>query len=102
MEFIFGDKELITLYCSGESRKLKLPKGVAVKFVERVNRIEAADTINDLRIPPSMRFEKLEGRKNTFSLRLTKEYRLEILIDFQDQEKLKGIVKIMKISKHYE
>jgi len=79
-----------------------LPKGVAVKFVERVNRIEAADTINDLRIPPSMRFEKLEGRKNTFSLRLTKEYRLEILIDFQDQEKLKGIVKIMKISKHYE
>ena len=102
MKYIFSNKELVTLYCSGKSRKLKLPKGVSVKFVERVNRIEAAETINDLRVPHSMRFKKLEGRKNDFSLRLNDEYRLEISIDFQDEDKLKGIVKIMKISKHYE
>lgn len=102
MEYLFGDKELITLFSTGKSRKLKLPKGVAKKFVERVKRIEAADTINDLRIPPSMRFEKLEERKDYFSLRLNDEYRLEITLNFQDEDRLKGIVTIVKISKHYE
>jgi len=70
--------------------------------VERVNRIEAAVTIYDLRIPPSMVFESLDGYENRFSIRINDQYRLIFEIAFQDEARTFGKVSIMKISKHYE
>jgi proteic killer suppression protein len=67
-----------------------------------VQRLYHADSINDLRKPPSNKFEKLQGTGNMFSLRLNVKYRLEITIDFEDKEKTKGTVTVVKISKHYE
>ncbi len=101
MKFDFANKNLVDLYTTGKSKKLKLPPNIAEKFLERINRIEAADTIFDLRIPPSMKFEKLKGFKNRFSIRLNNEYRLEFEIDFEDKEKLRGDVKILCVSNHY-
>ncbi|MBF0543737.1 MAG: type II toxin-antitoxin system RelE/ParE family toxin [Candidatus Riflebacteria bacterium] len=102
MEFEFSDKHLKTLYETGQDKKLRLPQGLAQKFVERVNRIEAAVTIYDLRIPPSMAFESLDGYENRFSIRINDQYRLIFEIDFRDRERTFGKVSILKISKHYE
>ena len=48
MNFCFANKHLVDLYTTGKSKKLKLPPNIAKKFVERVNRIEAADPLNEL------------------------------------------------------
>jgi toxin HigB-1 len=102
MKWELLDQPLIDLYEKGTSRKLRLPEGIARRFVERVNRINAAKDINDLRIPPSMRFESLKGRANHFSIRLNDQYRRIFRIAFEDEEKLTGTVTILEISKHYE
>jgi len=102
MEFSFSDKKLVELYTKGKSRKLRVPPQVARKFIERVNRIEDADTILDLRVPPSMHFEKLTGHGRRFSIRVDQQWRLEFEIDFEDEAKTRGNVRVLALSKHYE
>ena len=103
MEWDFADKHLLELYEKGRSKKYKfIDKPLAKKFVERVGRIEAAATIYDLREPPSMEFEALEGHSNRFSIRINRQYRLEFEIDFENEEKTVGFVRILTVSKHYE
>ena len=103
MEWKFADKHLKEIYTKGGSKKLKfMDKKLCVKFVERVGRIEAAETIFDLREPPSMKFEVLQGYGNRFSIRLDGKHRLEFEIDFEDEEKTVGFVTIVTVSKHYQ
>ena len=103
MKFSFGDKHIESLYTNGHSKKHKyINKKLATIFVERVNRIEAAETIYDLRQPPSMHFESLEGHTNRFSIRINNKYRLEFEIRFEDKEQTKGEVKICTVSNHYK
>lgn len=103
MEIDFRNKNLIELYEKGRNRKYKfVDERLYTKFVEKINRIVAANDINDLRFPPSNHFEKLEGYKNRFSIRLDLKNRLEFEIDFDDDEKTRGKVWIIDISKHYE
>lgn len=102
MEFEFKDKNLFDLYTKGKSRKYRFEKNVIKNFVKRVASIENANTIFDLRKPPSMRFEKLEGYQNRFSIRINDQFRLEFDIDFEDENKTKGKVEILTISKHYK
>lgn len=103
MEWDFASKHLRDLYTKGSSKKYKfMSKALCVKFVERVGRIEAAESIYDLREPPSMEFEGLEGYANRFSIRLDKKHRLEFEIEFEDAEKTFGAVTVVTVSKHYE
>ena len=103
MEWDFADKHLLELYEKGRSKKYKfIDKPLAKKFVERIGRIEASGTIYDLREPPSMEFEAMEGYSNCFSIRLNRQYRLEFEIDFENEEKTVGFVHILTVSKHYE
>lgn len=102
MEYEFVGKHLVNLYTTGQSKKLRVTKQVARKFVERVNRIEDAVDINDLRVPPSMHFEKLQGFSNQFSIRVDQTWRLEFEIDFEDEAKMTGSVRIVALSKHYQ
>jgi proteic killer suppression protein len=102
MEWDFADKHLLELYEKGRSKKYKfIDNPLAKKFVERVGRIEASVNIYDLREPPSMNFEALEGVANRFSIRLDRQYRLEFEIDFENDEKTVGCVHILTVSKHY-
>ncbi|NCB47577.1 hypothetical protein EOM81_11240 [bacterium] len=100
MEFEIENKELIKLYTTGKANKLRLPPGVAEKFVERVERIKASVTIDDLRIPPSMNFEKMHGHTNTFSIRLNQQYRLIFRIEFADEQTKTGKIFITDIWDH--
>ncbi len=102
MEFEFAHKDLVELYETGRSRKIRLPEGIARLFVARVLRIEAAKNINDLRYPPSMHFKRLHEKENKFSVRLNDQYRLIFRIDFQDEKQTTGFVTILELSKHYE
>jgi plasmid maintenance system killer protein len=103
MEWEFANKHLKDLYTKGVSKKFKfMDRKLCGKFVERVGRIEAAETIYDLREPPSMKFEALEGYENRFSIRVDGKHRLEFEIDFEDEEKTFGAVSILTVSKHYQ
>lgn len=102
MEIDFNNKHLLDLYTKGKSKKMPLPEGIAEKYVDRVNRIEAAETINDLRVPPSMKFKRMKVAANRYSIRLNDQYRLEFDINFIDKEKTKGKVVIVNVSKHYK
>jgi plasmid maintenance system killer protein len=68
-----------------------------------IAKIEASKNINDMRVPPSNNFKKLEGYENRYSIRINDTYRLEFEIEWDDKEK--GVVEkigIEELSKHYE
>ncbi len=103
MLFDFSNKHLLKLYTEGYSKKYPfMDKVLCGKLVERINRIEAAKDIFDLRNPPSMEFEKLAGYPNRFSICITRKYRLEFEIEFEDKKRTFGRVLIVDVSKHYE
>lgn len=103
MKWDFADRHLQDVYEKGKSRKYPfIDKLLARKFVERIGRIESAEDINDLRTPPSMHFEALNGFENRFSIRIDLKHRLEFEIDFEDEKRTVGSVRVITVSKHYE
>jgi len=103
MEWAFGSKHLADLFTKGRSKKFGfMDRKLCAKFVERISRIEAAETVFDLREPPSMEFESLEGYENRFSIRLDLKHRVEFEIDFEDEDRTFGAVTVIRVSKHYE
>jgi len=96
------DKELIKLYESGLSKKLKLPSDVVDKFFLRIQSIQAAQTIHDLWKDRSINFEKLQGYANRYSMRLNLKWRLETEITWENNDKTVGKFLITAISNHYK
>lgn len=101
MQIEFKNRTLIQLYKTGKSKKLKLPGSVVKKFFIRIQQLEAAVNIYDLWKTSSLNFEKLKGFKNRYSVRLDKKWRLEMEIEWVDNEKTRGIIYIDEISSHY-
>ena len=103
MDWVFANKHLEDLYTNGSSKKFRfMDRKLCAKFVERIGRIESSDTILDLREPPSMEFERLEGLADRFSIRLDKKHRIEFEIEFEDENRTFGSVTVITVSKHYE
>ena len=100
MEIEFNNKELIKLYETGKSKKYRLQPGVLNKFSMRIQQIEAAITIHDLWKNPSLNFEHLKS-SNLYSIRVDKGYRLEIEIEWRNEEQTIGKFFIKELSKHY-
>lgn len=101
MKVLIEDRDLINLYTKGKAPKLKLPNDVIDKFFATIQKIEAAVDIHDLWKKPGLRFERLKGYTNRYSLRLTRKYRLEIEINWADKEKTTGEFLIQTITLHY-
>ena len=58
-------------------RSRKLPRTVQRTAMRKLWMIDAAVNINDLRIPPANRLEKLRGkRKGQYSIRINKQWRI--------------------------
>jgi len=53
-----------------------------------------------LMVPP-LHFEKLQGYKNRYSLRVTLKWRLEFEIEWKNEEKTIGKIYICELSQHY-
>jgi len=102
MEVLVKNKELQKLYETGKSKKYPLPKNIIDEFTYCVQVLEAAETIYDIWNDKSLKFEKLKGTENSYSLRLNKKYRLEMDIDWINQECTIGIVEVTEISNHYK
>lgn len=101
MKVYIEDKELIRLYTTGSSKKLRLPGSVVEKFLATVQKIESAVTIHDLWKNAGLNFEKLKGFKDLYSMRLTGKYRLEMEINWSNEEKTIGDFLLITISSHY-
>jgi len=97
----FKNPQLEKLYTFGRSRKYPLDEIVAAKFVAVVARLKAAQDVHDLWHLPSLNFERLQGYPNKYSARVTIKYRVEMDIDWENQEKTVGRIGIVELSKHY-
>ncbi len=92
------DKDLKNLYVSGTSKKLKLRKDIIDKFFATVQKISAAKDIYDIWKDPALNFEKY---KDHYSIRLSAKYRLEMRVEWEDDDKNRGDFYLFRISSHY-
>ncbi|SRR5690554_1424896 len=103
MDVICKNKKLIKVYESGKpTKKYRLSQDIIDKFLMRVGALESAVTIHDLWKHPAFNFEKLQGYESRFSIRLNRQYRLEIEIEWINEDKTIGKIELLDISKHYE
>ncbi|MEW6571744.1 MAG: type II toxin-antitoxin system RelE/ParE family toxin [Nitrospirota bacterium] len=71
----FRDKETEKVY--GRERSAKLPSDIQQIVLRKLRMINTAQNINDLRIPPSNRLEKLSGdRAGQYSIRINDQWRI--------------------------
>ena len=101
MEWDFKNKELVKLYEKGTSKKHRVEKTVLENFFSAIEIIEAARDIHDLWKTPSINFEKMQGFKNRYTLRLSRKLRLECEIEWANPQKTVGKFYIIELSKHY-
>jgi len=101
LDVLLNNKELEKLYTTGKSKKLKLPEPVIEKFLATIQKIDSAISIYDLWKDSALKFEKLKGTDNGYSLRLTGKYRLEMKIEWKDESNTIGKFYLEEISNHY-
>jgi proteic killer suppression protein len=71
----FRDKETEKVYF--RERSAKLPGDIQQIALRKLRMVSNAQTINDLRIPPSNRLEKLTGdRAGQYSIRINDQWRI--------------------------
>lgn len=71
----FEDSETETIFLG--NRSLKLPSEIQNTARRKLRMLAAAKTIDDLRIPPGNRLEKLLGKLNRFySIRINDQWRI--------------------------
>jgi plasmid maintenance system killer protein len=98
MNVYISDKDLKNLYLTGTSKKLKLRKDIIDKFFASVQKISAARDIYDLWQDPALKFEKY---KDHYSVRLSGKFRLEMNVEWEDNDKIRGDFYLFRISSHY-
>jgi len=77
----FADSETEQLYISGKSRKFS--QAVRKAGIRKLDYLNAALRLDDLRVPPGNRLEALKGRfKDKYSIRINDQYR--IVFSFKD------------------
>lgn len=96
MEFSFKSSELENLYYQGRGEK-DYPKPVIKAFSKKIQLIKYAKDERDIRNMKGNHFEKLEGRKDCYSIRLNDQYRLEFLMTNISPKE----IIILSISNHY-
>lgn len=96
------NRELEKLYVTGSSKKLRLPAEIIEKFFATLQKIQAAHSTRDLLSDNGLRFKKMEGFPNRYSMRLNVKYRLEMEIKWLDSDQQIGAFHIMAITNHYQ
>jgi len=71
----FSDKESENFYVTGKSRKI--PSTIHKVALRKLDYLNSAFELNDLKVPPANRLEKLLGDlKEFYSIRINKQYRI--------------------------
>ena len=72
----FADRDIEEYWLGGPAPR-RVPPDVHRRLVRRLQMLEATADLQDLRIPPSNRLEKLQGdRAGTYSIRVNDQWRL--------------------------
>lgn len=80
MILTFADKETEKVYNQKFSKKL--PQSIQKIAIRKFMMMDAANDINDLRIPPANHLEKLEGdRKGQYSITINNQYRICFIVN---------------------
>jgi proteic killer suppression protein len=75
MIFSFNDPEARRVWNRERSRKL--PPDIQQTARCKLRQLDAADRLDDMRVPPGNRLEELKGdRKGTYSVRINDQWRL--------------------------
>ena len=84
----FADKETERIYRQEFSKKL--PQSIQRVALRKLLMLDASESLEDLRVPPSNHLEPLHGdRKGQYSIRINKQYRICFSIrgkDYYDVE----------------
>ena len=71
----FADKETQQVFVAGKSKHL--PSELLRRAVRRLEYIDLAKTLNDLKVPPSNRLHALKGdRKGQYSIAINDQWRI--------------------------
>ena len=71
----FADKETEKVFARCFSRRL--PTGIQPTALRKLIYMDKAQTLNDLRVPPSNHLERLQGdRDGQYSIRINEQYRI--------------------------
>jgi len=71
----FRNKETERFYVSGKSKKY--PQTIIKVALRKLDYLNAAKDLNDLKVPPGNRLEMLRGNfENMYSIRINKQYRI--------------------------
>jgi len=71
----FADKETERFYSTGKSRKI--PSSIYKVALRKLDYLNAAHILDDLRVPPGNKLEALERElKGKYSIRINKQYRI--------------------------
>jgi proteic killer suppression protein len=71
----FASTDTERFFSNGKSRKL--PPQIRRRAAMRLTQLDAATTLDDLRLPPSNRLEALKGdRKGKWSIRVNEQWRV--------------------------
>jgi len=71
----FKDKEAEKLFARQRSRKI--PANIQQVALRKLRMLNRSNTLNDLRVPPANRLEKLKGnRKKQHSIRINEQWRI--------------------------
>lgn len=81
----FGSKATLDLYHGIRSKETRrLPIEVQKRALVKLDMIDAAETVDDLRVPPGNRLEALKGElAGFFSIRINNQWR--IIFRFNDR-----------------
>lgn len=102
MEVTFNDRYLENLYIGKTSGKQRFGSDIVKRFIRVVNTIKNIENVGQLKMFNGLNFEALRGnKKGTYSVRVSKAYRLEFLIE-NDVLKMTEIVIVEKLSNHYK
>jgi proteic killer suppression protein len=72
---IFANKETQQLFVRGESKRL--PSELIKRTIRRLEYVNYATSLNDLRVPPSNRLHALKGdRKGQHSISINEQWRI--------------------------
>ncbi|QLB40818.1 type II toxin-antitoxin system RelE/ParE family toxin [Mannheimia pernigra] len=80
----FRDEALYRFFQYGETSRT-IPANLTNVLARKLDMINAAENLNDLRSPPANRLELLEPKQNNiYSIRVNKQYRL--IFKFENNE----------------
>ena len=83
----WGDAEAEKLFNLRRSRKL--PSDIQRVALRKLRMLEAATSLDDLRVPPANRLEKLRGdRKGQWSIRINDQWRICFVWQEEDAYKV--------------